>query len=204
VRPNAELALGAGIAVGAAGGIVVDDHLRTSAPHVWAAGDCVESRHRLSRQQVVIALGTHANKQGRVAGTNLAGGDEAFGGVLGTAITRFKDLEIARTGLSEREAAQAGFDAVGVSTEASSRAHYYPGSETMQVKLVVERVTGRLLGAQIVGGAGAGKRIDVLATALWNGMNVADMAGMDLSYAPPFSPVWDPVLLAAGKAALRV
>jgi NADPH-dependent 2,4-dienoyl-CoA reductase/sulfur reductase-like enzyme len=113
-------------------------------------------------------------------------------------------MEIARTGLTEREAAAAGFDALGVTTEASSRAHYYPGAQPMKIKLVVERRTGRLLGAQIVGGASAGKRIDVLATALWNGMTVAEVAEMDLSYAPPFTPVWDPVLLAAGKAAAMV
>ena len=201
VRPNVELARAAGIGVGESGGIQVDDHLRTDTPHIWAAGDCVESHHRMTGRSVVVALGTHANKQGRVVGTNLAGGDAAFGGVLGTAITRFKDMEIARTGLTEREAKAAGLDAIGVTTEASSRAHYYPGAEPMKIKMVVERGSGRLLGAQIVGGTGAGKRIDVLATALWNGMTVAEVAGMDLSYAPPFSPVWDPVLLAAGKAA---
>lgn len=202
VRPNAELARAAGIALGASGGIEVDDHLRTSCPHVWAAGDCVESRHRITGRPLVVALGTHANKQGRAVGTNIAGGDAAFGGVLGTAITRFQGLEIARTGLTEREAAAAGLDAVGVTTEASSRAHYYPGAQPLHIKLVVERATGQLLGAQIVGGANAGKRIDVLATALWNRMTVGEVAGMDLAYAPPFSPVWDPVLLAAGKAAL--
>jgi len=204
VRPNAELARAAGIGVGEFSGIKVDDHLRTDRAHIWAAGDCVESRHRMTGQSVVVALGTHANKQGRVVGTNIAGGDASFGGVLGTAITRFQDVEIARTGLTEREAAAAGFDALGVTTEASSRAHYYPGAQPMKIKLVVERGTRRLLGAQIVGGADAGKRIDVLATALWNRMSVAEVAGMDLSYAPPFSPVLDPVLLAAGRAASMV
>jgi NADPH-dependent 2,4-dienoyl-CoA reductase/sulfur reductase-like enzyme len=201
VRPNAELARAAGVGVGESGGIQVDDHLRTDTPHIWAAGDCVQSHHRVTGRSVVVALGTHANKQGRVVGTNLAGGDAAFCGVLGTAITRFKDMEIARTGLTEQEAKAAGRDAIGVTTEASSRANYYPGAEPMKIKMVVERGTGRLLGAQIVGGTGSGKRIDVLATALWNNMTVAEVAGMDLSYAPPFSPVWDPVLLAAGKAA---
>ncbi len=204
VRPSVELARAAGIGVGEAGGIVVDDHLRTDTPHVWAAGDCVESRHRITGRSVVVALGTHANKQGRVAGTNIAGGDAAFAGVLGTAITKFRNLEIGRTGLTEREAGAAGFDAIGVTTEASSRAHYYPGAQPMRIKIVAERRTGRLLGAQIVGGEGAGKRIDVLATALWNDMTVEAVGGMDLSYAPPFSPVWDPVLLAAGKAASRI
>ncbi len=204
VRPNADLARAAGIGVGESGGIKVDDHLRTDTLHIWAAGDCVESHHRITGQSVVVALGTHANKQGRVVGTNIAGGNAAFGGVLGTAITRFQDLEIARTGLTEREAAAARLDAVGVTTEATSRAPYYPGAQTMRIKVVVERRSGRLLGAQIVGGAGAGKRIDVLATALWNRMSAAEVAGMDLSYAPPFSPVSDPVLLAAGKAAAMI
>ena len=204
VRPNVDLARAAGIGVGEAGGVIVDDHLRTGTPHVWAAGDCVESYHRITGRAVVVALGTHANKQGRVAGTNIAGGDADFAGVLGTAITKFRNLEIGRTGLTEAEAGAAGFDAVGVITEASSRARYYPGAQRMRIKIVAERRTGRLLGAQIVGGEGAGKRIDVLATALWNGMTVEAVGGMDLSYAPPFSPVWGPVLLAAGKAASRI
>jgi NADPH-dependent 2,4-dienoyl-CoA reductase/sulfur reductase-like enzyme len=204
VRPNAELARVAGIGVGESGGIEVDDHLRTDTPQVWAAGDCVESRHRLTGRPLVVALGTHANKQGRVAGTNLAGGEASFGGVLGTAITRFQDTEIALTGLTEREATAAGFNVTGVTSEAYDRAGYFPGAEPMTIKLVVERGTGRLLGAQIVGRANAGKRIDVLATALWNNMTVAEIVRMDLSYAPPFSPVWDPVLLAAGKAAAAV
>jgi len=113
-------------------------------------------------------------------------------------------LEIACTGLTERAAGTAGFEVIGVTTEASSKAEYYPGAQPMKVKIVAERGTGRLLGAQIVGGEGAGKRIDVLATALWNNMTVAEVGGMDLAYAPPFSPVWDPVLLAAGKAALKI
>jgi len=204
VRPNADLARSAGIRVGEAGGIVVNDRMHTDTPHVWAAGDCVESRHRITGRSVVVALGTHANKQGRVVGTNIAGGHAAFGGVLGTAITQFQGVEIARTGLTEREARAAGFDAIGVITDALSRAKYYPGAQPMKIKIVAERGTGRLLGAQIVGGEGAGKRIDVLATALWNDMTVAEIGGMDLSYAPPFSPVWDPVLLAAGKVATMI
>lgn len=204
VRPNVDLARAAGIGVGDAGGIIVDDRLRTDTPHVWAAGDCVESRHRITGRSVVVALGTHANKQGRVAGINIAGGQAAFGGVLGTAITRFQGVEIALTGVTERAARAIGLDAIGVITEASSRAHYYPGAQPMKIKIVAERGTGRLLGAQIVGREGAGKRIDVLATALWNDMTVAEIGGMDLSYAPPFSPVWDPVLLAAGKAAASI
>jgi NADPH-dependent 2,4-dienoyl-CoA reductase/sulfur reductase-like enzyme len=203
-RPNSALARDAGLPVGPSGGIVVDRRQRTPVPGVWAAGDCVESFHRVSRRPVNIALGTHANKQGRTAGTNLGGGYATFDGVLGTAITRVGAAEVARTGLNEAEARDAGFEAVATTVTAAARAHYYPGGEEMTVKLVAERRTGRLLGAQIVGGQDAGKRIDVLATALWNEMTVADLGGVDLAYAPPFSPVWDPVLLAAGRAAVAV
>jgi NADPH-dependent 2,4-dienoyl-CoA reductase/sulfur reductase-like enzyme len=204
VRPNAGLAVDAGIPVGPSGGIAVDERMHTRVDGVWAAGDCVESHHRVSGQQMVVALGTHANKQGRVAGTNIGGGAATFGGVLGTAITRVGRTEVARTGLNEREAAAAGFDAFCVMSDAKGRAGFLPGADPMRVKIVAERGTGRLLGGQIVGGAGSGKRIDILATALWNEMTVAEVGGMDLSYAPPFSPVWDPVLLAAGKAATQV
>lgn len=204
VRPNSALAATAGVPTGPSGGIVVDQRMRTPVPHVWAAGDCVESLHRVTGRPVNIALGTHANKQGRTAGTNLGGGDATFGGVLGTAITRVGDVEVARTGLNEREAAAAGIEFVTATNTASSRASYFPGSAQVTVKLVAERRTGRLLGGQIVGGEGAGKRIDVVATALWNEMTVEELGGIDLAYAPPFSPVWDPVLLAAGRTAAAV
>lgn len=204
VRPNSALAATAGVPTGPSGGIVVDQRMRTPVPHVWAAGDCVESLHRVTGRPVNIALGTHANKQGRTAGTNLGGGDATFGGVLGTAITRVGDVEVARTGLNEREAAAAGIEFVSATNTAGSRAHYFPGSAPVTVKLVAERGTGRLLGGQIVGGEGSGKRIDVVATALWNDMTVEELGGIDLAYAPPFSPVWDPVLLAAGRTAAAV
>jgi NADPH-dependent 2,4-dienoyl-CoA reductase/sulfur reductase-like enzyme len=152
----------------------------------------------------VVALGTHANKQGRAAGTHIAGGNAVFAGVLGTAITKFRNLESGRTGLTEGEAGAAGFDAIGVTTEASSRAPCYPDAQPMRIKVVAERRTGRLRGAQIVGVEGAGKRIDVLARALWNSMTVEAVGGIDLPYAPLFSPVRDPVLLTAGRAASTI
>lgn len=200
VRPNSDLARDAGIAIGESGGVAVDDHMRASTENVWSAGDCAEKFHRVSRRPVAIALGTHANKEGRVAGINIGGGDAVFRGVLGTAAARVCDLEIARTGLTEVEAAAAGFDFVSTTVESTARAGYLPGAQPMHVKLVVERDSGRLLGAQIVGREGAAKRIDVLATALWNEMTVGEMIDLDLSYAPPFAPVWDPVLIAARKA----
>ncbi len=200
VRPNVALAKQSGLPLGLSGGLLVDQRMRTPVEGVWAAGDCVESVHRLSGQRVVVALGTHANKQGRVAGINLGGGYATFPGVIGTAVTKVCDLEVARTGLSEKEAERAGFCFVTSSVDSTTRAGYYPGAEPIRVKLLAEKRTGRLLGAQIVGREGAAKRIDVLATALWNEMGVDEILGLDLSYAPPFAPVWDPVLIAARKA----
>ncbi|MDA2806374.1 FAD-dependent oxidoreductase [Nocardiopsis suaedae] len=199
VRPASDLARDAGLETGPSGGIVVDARMRTSHEGVWAAGDCVENFHRISRAPVAIALGTHANKQGRVAGINIGGGYARFEGVLGTAITKVCDLEVARTGLGEAEAEEAGFAYETVTVESTTRAGYYPGATWMTVKLLAERRSGRLLGGQIVGRENSGKRVDVLATALWNGMDAEAVSGMDLSYAPPFSPVWDPVLIAARK-----
>ncbi|MFF5175524.1 FAD-dependent oxidoreductase [Micromonospora sp. NPDC000089] len=201
VRPNVALAEAAGLPLGPSGAIRVDRRMRVpGVPDVWAAGDCVESLHRVSGMPVHVPLGTHANKQGRVAGINIGGGYASFPGVIGTAVTKVCDLEVGRTGLRERDAAAAGFDFVSVLTESTNRAGYYPGAKSMTIKLIAERPTGRLLGAQIVGRSEAAKRIDALAVALWNEMTVDEMAALDLGYAPPYAPVWDPVLIAARKA----
>lgn len=200
VRPNIALAAAAGLELGVEGTITVDRRQRTSAEGVWAAGDCASSFHRVSGRPAWMALGTHANKQSRVAGINIGGGYATFPGVLGTAITKFCDTEIARTGLSQGEAFEAGFLFTVTTIEATTKAGYFPGAAPMTLRMVVERGTGRLLGAQIVGGPGAGKRIDTCATALAAGMTVEDILGLDLAYAPPFSGVWDPVLVAARKA----
>jgi NADPH-dependent 2,4-dienoyl-CoA reductase/sulfur reductase-like enzyme len=200
VRPNVQLARDAGIPLGTSGGIAVDARMRTEVEGVWAAGDCVESVHRLSGQRVVVALGTHANKQGRVAGINIGGGYATFPGVIGTAITKVCDLEAARTGLSETEAEAAGYSYVTAFVDSTTRAGYFPGAQPIRVKMIAERRSGRLLGAQIVGREAAAKRIDALAICIWNEMGVDEILSLDLSYAPPFSPVWDPVLIAARKA----
>ncbi len=201
VRPATGLARAGGLEVGGTGGIVTDARMRTAShEQVWAAGDCVQTIHRVSRAPVSIPLGTHANKQGRVAGINLGGGYATFPGVVGTAVTKVCDLEVARTGLREADAADAGFRFVTATVESTTRAGYFPDARPITTKLIAEKRSGRLLGAQIVGREGAAKRIDVLATALWNDMTVEEMAGLDLSYAPPFAPVWDPVLIAARKA----
>ncbi|MEU8155821.1 FAD-dependent oxidoreductase [Micromonospora sp. NPDC048986] len=201
VRPNTALAEAAGLPLGPTGAIRVDRRMRVPGlPRVWAAGDCVETLHRVSGLPVHVPLGTHANKQGRVAGINIGGGYATFAGVIGTAVTKVCDLEVGRTGLREREATAAGFEFVSVIAESTNRAGYYPGARPMTVKLIAERPSGRLLGAQIVGWSEAAKRIDTLAVALWNGMTVDDMTALDLGYAPPYAPVWDPVLIAARKA----
>ncbi len=173
-------------------------------PGVWAAGNCTESLHLVSRRPVTIALGTIANKQGRVAGINIAGGQAVFPGVVGTAMVKVFDWEVARTGLQEREADQAGLPFRSVKIEARTRAGYYPGAGKIHVKIVFNPENGRLLGGQIVGQEGAGKRIDVLATALHAGMTVEEMINLDLGYSPPFSPAWDPILIACRQAAGQV
>ena len=200
VRPNVALAREAGIPLGTSGGVAVDARMRTGVEGVWAAGDCVESVHRLSGQRLVVALGTHANKQGRVAGINIGGGYATFPGVIGTAITRVCDLEAARTGLSSAEAEAAGYSFVRAAVDSTTKAGYFPGAAPIRVTMIAERRSGRLLGAQIVGRKAAAKRIDALAICIWNQMTVDEILSLDLSYAPPFAPVWDPVLIAARKA----
>ena len=199
VQPNAELAAEAGLQLGAKGAIKVDNRMRTATENIWAAGDCAATVHRLTGRPIYIALGTVANKQGVVAGTNLSGGDARFPGVVGTAVSKICDVEVARTGLQEKELRDLKIDYVTASIKTKTRAGYYPGSGSIKVKMIGEKKTGRLLGAQIVGMEGAAKRIDIVATALTAGMTVMDLVDLDLSYAPPFSPVWDPVQTAARK-----
>jgi NADPH-dependent 2,4-dienoyl-CoA reductase/sulfur reductase-like enzyme len=205
VRPNTGLAQAADLPLGEHGGVLTDFRMRVlSHDGVWAGGDCVEVLHRVSQRPVHVALGTHANKHGRVIGTNLGGGYATFPGVVGTAVSKICDLEIGRTGLGEGEARAAGFEPVTVTVQSTTRAGYFPGAAQVTVKILAERGTGRLLGAQLVGREGSGKRVDVCAVALWNEMTVEEMTSLDLGYAPPFSPVWDPVLVAARKAAAAV
>ena len=202
VKPNSDLARAAGIEIGGRGGITTNRRQETSADGVWAAGDCVETFHRISRKQVPIALGTHANKQGRVAGLNATGGYGVFPGVIGTAITKICDYEIGRTGLSEREAKAAGFAYEAANDRGhDARRRTTRARRQITIKVLVEQVTGRLLGAQIIGKEGAAKRIDVMATAIWNEMTAEDFGQVDLSYAPPLSPLWDPTLIAARTVA---
>ncbi len=201
-RPAVALAEDAGLQLGDSGALRVDDHQRCPGHDgIYAAGDCAESHHRLLDRAVNIQLGTHANKQGRIAGTNATGGDVRFPGVIGTAVSKICRHEVGRTGLSEREAHEAGIEVVSATIKDRTRAGYYPGAGPIWVKLVAEAATGRLLGGQIVGVEGAAKRIDVLATAVWTQLHVDELALLDLSYAPPFSAVYDPLLIAARATA---
>ncbi|MGW7514918.1 FAD-dependent oxidoreductase [Streptomyces sp. NPDC054796] len=205
VRPETTLARDAGLPLGDSGGLLTDLAMRVRGhENIWAGGDCVEVLDLVSGRTRHIALGTHANKHGQVIGANVGGGYATFPGVVGTAVSKVCDLEIARTGLLEKQASAVGLRFVTVTAESTSRAGYFPGARAMRVKMLAERETGRLLGTQIVGREGAGKRVDIAAVALTARMTVGQMTALDLGYAPPFSPVWDPVLVAARKAAAAV
>lgn len=202
VVPNAGLATAAGLPQGDSGGIRVDATQRV-ADGVWAAGDCIETHHRITGSPAFLPLGTHANKQGLIAGENIAavlGGDQPdhrFPGVVGTAITQFGDLQIGATGLNTAQAAAAGFDVVSATIESTTITGYMPGAEPITVRMTGDRRTGRVLGGQILGGAGSTKRVDTIATALWHEATLEDVMMSDLSYVPPISGVWDPVQIAA-------
>ncbi|MFI1290321.1 FAD-dependent oxidoreductase [Streptomyces sp. NPDC020792] len=205
VRPETALARAAGLPLGTRGGLLTDRAMRVRGhENIWAGGDCVEVLDLVSGQLRHVPLGTHANKHGQIIGTNAAGGYATFPGVVGTAVSKVCDLEIARTGLREKDARRVGLRFETVTIESTSRAGYYPGASPMTVKMIAERRTGRLLGVQIVGREGAAKRVDIAAVALTAGLTVEQMTALDLGYAPPFSPVWDPVLVAARKAAAKV
>jgi NADPH-dependent 2,4-dienoyl-CoA reductase/sulfur reductase-like enzyme len=198
-RPDSHLAEQAGVKLGAQDAIVVTRQMRTNLAEVFAAGDCVETYHRLLDAPTYISLGTIAHKQGRVAGENAIGGDRIFGGALGTQSLKVFDLAIARTGLSERDARKARFDPVTVSLEANDHKAYYPSAVPLRIHLTGDRRTGRLLGGQILGNRRAeiSKRIDIVATAIFQDASVDYLNDLDLSYTPPFSSPWDPVQMAA-------
>jgi NADPH-dependent 2,4-dienoyl-CoA reductase/sulfur reductase-like enzyme len=201
VQPNVELAKKAGVALGATGAIATDERMRTNLPDVYAAGDCAEAHHLVTGRPDYIPLGTTANKQGRVAGDQAAGGHATFRGMLGTTVVRCFDLTVATTGLTASKAHESDLQAWETMIRAKDISHYFPGAADIAVKLVVEQGSRRLLGGQIVGQKGVAKRADVLATALYNRMTVDQLRELDLSYAPPFAPVWDPILVAANVAA---
>jgi len=200
VQPNVALAEAAGVALGETGAIATDSRTCTNLPDVFAAGGCAEAYHRVTGQGAYVPLGTTANKQGRVTGTNAGGGHAVFEGIVGTAITKAFDMYAALTGLAEKEAQALGYNVASTTIKALSRAHYYPGGVPMYVKLTVEEGSGRLLGGQIIGDEGAGLRINVLAGALHSEMTIEQLSQLDLAYMPSMAPVWDPLLVAANVA----
>ncbi len=199
VRPNSDLAHSAGAKLGASGAIAITRRMEKNLSDVFAAGDCVETYHRLLDRPTYISLGTIAHKQGRDAGENAIGGDRQFAGALGTQSIKVFNLAIARTGLLDHEARSGEFDPLTAATEANDHKAYYPGAVPLHILMSGDRATGRLLGAQILGPRKAeiSKRIDIVAAALFQNAAVEDLNDMDLSYTPPFSSPWDPIQMAA-------
>ena len=198
IKPNVELATEAGVETGTTGAILVDRHMKTSVPDVWAAGDCVETTNLVSGRPTWVPLGDTANQMGRVAGTNAATGDETleFPGILGTGIFKVFGLDVGKTGLSEKEAEDDGFEVVSAGLWAYDRAAYYPGAGKVFLKLIADRAKGRLLGAEAAG-SGADKLTDICAAALWGRLSYPDLVNIDLAYAPPYGPALSPVIQAA-------
>ena len=200
VLANTQFLQGTGIHLNPRGAILVHPYMETSLKNIYAAGDCATDFHRIKQKDDHIPLGTTANKQGRIAGANMAGNPLQFKGVLGTSIIKFFDLTLGRVGLSEREAEQLKFPYEVQTSKANSHAGYYPGGETLHMKLIYHRDSKKLLGGQIIGKKGVDKRVDVLAMALYHDMTIHELVDVDLSYAPPYNGVWDPLQQMGRKA----
>lgn len=197
VKPNVALAKAAGLTIGETRAIQVNEHMQTSDPDIFAAGDCAESRNLITGKPVYVPLGSTANKQGRVAAVNVCGGDSEFPGVLGSSVCKVFDFTVARTGLSAEQAAEAGFDPVCVLAPAPDRAHFMPTAKMLMLKLIADRTSRRLLGVQAVGPGEGEKRVDVAAVAITAGLTVDAVAKIDLCYAPPYSAAMDNIITAA-------
>ena len=199
VQPVTDLAQSAGVSLGVGNAIRVSRAMETDVPDIYAAGDCVETWHRLLERPAYLPLGTTAHKQGRIAGENAVGGHQEFVGTLGTQVVKVFDMVVARTGLRDEEARRAGFDPLTVESTTWDHKVYYPGAHEMRLRLTGDQRTGRLLGAQIAGDFHdeVAKRVDIFATALFHGMRIDDLNALDLSYTPPVSSPWDPVQMSA-------
>jgi len=197
IRPQVELAKKTGLKIGETGAIWVNEKMETSAEGIYAVGDCAETTHLITGKRVWVPLGSTANKQGRVVGVNVCGGNATFLGVLGTAIFKTFDFNVAKTGLSMREAEKEGFHPIQSIVRGHDRAHYYPGGKESTLKVIADQETGRLLGGQAIGEGRSDKFIDILAMALHGKMTCQELANVDLAYAPPFSPVLSPVIVAS-------
>ena len=199
VAPNSQLAEEAGLELGPNKAIAVDRRLLTSSPDIYAAGDCADAFHVVTGKRTWIPLALRANRAGWAAADNVTGTETTLEGVAGTAVFKVLGLEVSRTGLSMTEAGKYGFDPMEVMIESRTRAHRHPGSSFIGVQMVGDKKSGRLIGAQMVGKEGAAHRINAVAVALHVGMSVEAFSQMDLSYAPPFGPTWDPLLTAANQ-----
>ena len=197
VRPQVDLARKAGLRIGETGAVWVNERMETSAEGVYAAGDCAETIHLLTGKRTWVPLGSTANKQGRVVGENVCGGNARFPGVLGTTIFKAFDFNVAKTGLNMKEAEKEGFHPMEAVVRGYDRAHYYPGKKESVLKVIADQKTGRILGGQAIGEGSSDKFIDILAMALHAGMDCRMLASVDLAYAPPFSPALSPVIVAA-------
>ncbi|GAB3693254.1 NAD(P)/FAD-dependent oxidoreductase [Halorubrum pallidum] len=198
IRPNADLLDGTGVDLGEGGAVRTDEYGRTNLTDVYAAGDCATARHAVTGEDAWMPLGLTANRAGRAVGATVAGDPTPVGDIAATAVVKAFDMEAGRAGILDDAAArEAGFDPVRETVTAGSRSGYYPGAAETDVTLVADRDTGRLLGGSIAGPDRAAVRIDTVATALEADMTVGDVERLDLAYAPPFSPVWDPILVAA-------
>jgi NADPH-dependent 2,4-dienoyl-CoA reductase/sulfur reductase-like enzyme len=195
-RPNVELAAEAGIEIGRTGAIRTDERMETNLRGVYAAGDCAEATHLVTGRPTYIPLGATANKGGRVAGANAAGRRERFAGIVGTSIVNIFGMGFATTGFPVEQARAEGFAPVAARIEAHARPRYFQGARTT-VELVADRTSRRLIGGSVIGEEGAAGRINVIAAALGSRMRVDEFEQLDLAYSPPFSPVWDPLLIAA-------
>jgi len=204
VKPNSELAKEAGLETSIHDAISVDRHTRTSDPNIYSAGDCADAYHVVTGTKTWVPLAVQANRAGRAVADNLFGEGLELQGIAGSAMFRVFGLEVARSGLNPDEAREHGFDPVEITIESRSRAHAHPGNTTIHVAMVGDKKTGRLLGAQMAGHEGVAHRIHAVAVALHAGMTVADFWQCDLAYAPPFSPVWDPLLTAANQLSKKV
>lgn len=197
VRPNVELARAAGLTIGASGAIAVDERLQTSDPDIYAGGDCAENTHILSGQKLFTPMGSTANKHGRVIGDNICGKPARFRGVLGTMVVKILDMNVGKTGLTEREVKQLGYEYITAMAGGHDRPHYMPGAKLITVKLVADPKTRKLLGAQVFGEGEVAKRVDIAAALLTTGGTLDDLSDLDLSYAPPFNSPIDTVAVAA-------
>ena len=204
VKPNSEIASDAGIKLGINSAIKVDRYMQTNISNIFAAGDCATAQNYVTGRDTYLPLGTTANKQGRVAGENSAGGKAIFRGIAGSAITRTFGLFIGKTGLSTEEARKNGFDPVETSINSITRAGYYPDSKSILIKIVADKKSEQILGAQIIGGEGVKGRIDVVALALLKKATINDLSSYDACYVPPTSPVWEPINIVASNLSKSV